>query len=568
MISLRCLGFLASLAAMAGQCAAQCSLDSPAQCNIGQAKLEVNLAGLPLSIMQNGVRVNAYTGPASAYYPNCPTTIPDCSTLTVQQYTQALLANYAAQGVTGVRFQIGLGDGDSRAFNSDGTVNSDWLSVLGTFFNDLKSNGITSVTLTPSTGWFNVDTDFYTDHTFPLHDHLRPCGAQGVTVRYIKWLPYGLEPANAYAPECASINLAYNNARAPNEVSPTFFWGWRPFFTLINQMLQTASQKGLTVEELDIENEVDLEYTTVQARLIYDNKQDLNGTVGGTTDVLTTLRKIMSKWGYDPGHVTYSVVTETPTVSSPTDDCTSLYGSPSLLFSQSQLEWATKYGPTVAATFGLPGDLNYFDPEHPYLPCGGTTTGLTNLPVSYRYTDFSGVPTGISQNGIPAPPQQNVASMVDTHTYICQRDPNDGTCVDSRSYPVSGIENVFHNDANAYLAAVASDPLLQVQQTLMLGETNFSQPDNQPIDRSGNQAPYLNYCQMPQRTAYDHTAGFLLSTLFANPVGVFPNSSNVIFRPFENPAVPTNSGTGCTGGTVNPALIGSGTPNGPYKKGN
>lgn len=69
---------------------------------ISPSRLQVNLGPLP---------VDGYTDINAGFYPTswCP------STENVRNCVQSLLASYASQGVTGVRFQFGLGGGGGVA---------------------------------------------------------------------------------------------------------------------------------------------------------------------------------------------------------------------------------------------------------------------------------------------------------------------------------------------------------------------------------------------------------------------------------------------------------------------
>ena len=64
------------------------------------------------------------------------------------------------------------------------------------------------------------------------------CGAN-LTLRFFKYLPYGLDPSNNYYPDCQWGNDGYINA-AVNNMAPRF-WGWAPFFNLVDLILNTAS---------------------------------------------------------------------------------------------------------------------------------------------------------------------------------------------------------------------------------------------------------------------------------------------------------------------------------------
>jgi hypothetical protein len=102
--------------------------------SISPSKLEVNLGPLPVDYYD-------YTS-AVGYFPDCTGSVRACM--------QGFLANYAAQGVTGVRFQFGLGGGqNSTPFDANGNWQAGWIAKLSAFFQDAYAVGIRRVTPTP-----------------------------------------------------------------------------------------------------------------------------------------------------------------------------------------------------------------------------------------------------------------------------------------------------------------------------------------------------------------------------------------------------------------------------------
>jgi hypothetical protein len=537
-----------ALALMTVGAAAQCSITNQTACSIGSAGLEVNLGPVPIDLY-NLPPTTVPQGGGGPIYPNCTeSTIQNCI---LDMLSTTATGNYQSQGVTGVRFQFGLG-GDryaSTAFivNSDGTyggVNPAWLANLTTFFSDLKGYGIQNITITPALTAPNVNPGF---------KNTSPTGACGQPVLYLKWVPFGLSSATTtYGfPECHGSPLAYGTANAPNSVIPKSFWGWKPFFTLMNLVLQSASQKGLKVSEIDLENELDLFDFTVSARLIYDNQNDLNGNVGGTTDVLTTIRKLMSKWGFDPTQVTYSVQVLDPTTDI-TTDCLSPYGGSGTLFYLQELNYAFNYGSNSGnGTFGNPNGLSNNSSGLPCPPPNNpvSLTGLSSLPVAYVYTSNTQVV------------QQNVSAVTDVHFFNCilgQDAHNDPICLTS---PAVNLPSVVYTSALPnYLSAVNAHqlPAPAVLLSLMLGEVNSSQRDI--LSGPGYPQQYITYCVTPQMTAFQNVAGFMSSPFFANPPAYL---SKTTFRPWENPADYATLDPYCWGGYAAPNAI-----NPPYKKGN
>src|SRR5262249_54515034 len=131
-------------------------------------------------------------------------------------------------------------------------------------------------------------------------------------------------------------------------------------------------------------NEVDFENFTIFGRLIYDNKDNPDGSPG-TTDVLGGLRNIASDVKYngrfDPNVITFSVDSDRPANSG--GDCTSVYGDSALLMKASELLAAFAGGASVIGTPFPPYTTNGT------LTCGGSAgppgTGgaMISMPVSY-----------------------------------------------------------------------------------------------------------------------------------------------------------------------------------------
>jgi hypothetical protein len=88
------------------------------------------------------------------------------------------------------------------------------------------------------------------------------------------------------------------------------FWGWDKLWNLVNTIAYTAHNAkpglgGLTIEELDLQNEVDLPAATVEARLIYDNTPGIPTPPG----ILDYIGSALANNGFSATAATVSVVT-------------------------------------------------------------------------------------------------------------------------------------------------------------------------------------------------------------------------------------------------------------------
>jgi hypothetical protein len=308
------------------------------------------------------------------------------------------------------------------------------------------------------------------------------------------------------------------------------FWGWSHFFTLMAGVAEQAQAAGLTIEEADIDNEVDLEDFTVWARLIYDNET--------TTSVYQGVGNAMAVYGFNSSRVTVDVTSfnlayQTYIVGSDGQkaapgvlyDCGSVYGDSATIDHLSQALAAE--GGTVF------GDEMYTSYPWNALPCYNSqsvcgppssnpswatcaTAGMISLPVS-----------------VPAP------SIQDLHAAPC-------ILSGSSSWPA-----VWGDCDSAYSAQSFAEELYSdlwnfltyrkiTSSLMMIGETTSDQPGSTPC---GN---YL------AANATQNVNGYLASTLFSS------DASNVVMRPWENSRELLN-GTSCY---VTPAPIGTGY--GPY----
>jgi hypothetical protein len=371
---LRRLAALTSLWLLAGQFGAAQLLP--------HTSLEVNMGYLDFG---DATRV-LYTTESTANY---PVLSAYCGSLMYQACIEKILASYQLQQITGVRFQF-----DMHQALDGLSLNANWFAGLNAFFADLKMARITNIT--PTIGWIAADWgQYYTAATVQPFTGAANCSAyltnlqQAVyqnTGQYIQlWrfsptAPFGeycINPSNCAANNncCSSSaqwqgiwqvaaqwnNDSYNCAPA----NPSNFVGWTAIYSAVGAMLQAASSQGLTVTELDAQNEMTLDQFPVYARLIVDNTNSDNL-------VLTNLRQAMSNNGFVPGNVIYSVYHIE--ASTPLFDCNSVYGDSARVIEVSEVQSAID-----GMYFGWASD----DTGTGGLGCGGTTTYMSQpLPFS------------------------------------------------------------------------------------------------------------------------------------------------------------------------------------------
>ena len=353
---------------------------SPAPLSIHPSRLEVNLGPLPVDIYNDAAVNNG--------------AIPSCSaTRSVRQCIRAILSNYAKQKVTGVRFNFALGGGyvDSTAFDAKGNVRDVWITNLYQFFLDLKSVGITKMTPSSALGpdWSG------TLRARTVADQAgMGCAKGSRQLLFYPWLPFGLDPTS-HLPDGAFDNASY--ACSPRN---PLFWGWQPYFNLVASVASAAQAAGITIEEFDIENEIDLWAFTVQARLLYDN------TTSPPTPVLQTVDRILAYFGVAPGSATYSVAAGFP--SSAGNACLSIYGDAAYLATASQLVAAINGGRFGSPPYFTLDGLLPCDASSAH--CGSLTSGTPGYNPHWVDCATAGMIT------IPPQPQPHI---LDVHVYPC-----------------------------------------------------------------------------------------------------------------------------------------------------
>ncbi len=294
---------------------------------------------------------------------------PACSaTLSVRGCMQKFLSYYANQGVTGIRFQFALGGGaGSTPFNAKGQVIPGWVVNLKSFFSDVRSAGIKNVTPTStlnqawsgSAGGINLKTMSVSYQKGPR------CTQTGTEeVSFFPWLPYGLNPNDPdfpYSPADKYDNEAYY-CSPKNPV----FWGWAPFFNLVDRVATVAEDESVNIEEWDVDNELDLWNFTNEAREVYDPTTN--------TPVLSHVGAMLAAHGFQSGAATFSVTAPSPSIGGAA--CDSVYGVSAYATWGSQL-LAAETGGFIGAAGDFP---NATSAANGNLTCAGTTAGMIRIP--------------------------------------------------------------------------------------------------------------------------------------------------------------------------------------------
>ena len=457
-----------------------------------------------ISIAPSALRVNLGPIPIDRYSTTVAngTTIPSCSaTISVRACMQSILKNYAGQDITGVRFQLGLGGGStmSTAFDATGKIQSAWVTNLSAFFYDLRSAGMLNIAPTPALGenWSGT----LKAETVPyLAGAGCPTGSEQLL--FLPWLPYGFD-ATTQLPADRYINNAYN-CSPKNPI----FWGWMPYFQLVYVIASEAKATGLTIEELDIQNEIQLYAYTVQARLVYDD------TTTPPTPVRTMVGNVLASVGFDAGTATYSVAAGNPQTTRGT--CNSVYGDAASLITASELLAALSGGPIGAPPHVAPNGTMPCDAST--AACGSTVVASTNYNPNWK---------SCAMAGMIAIPAQSEPTVVDNHVYPCATDPSSfGQCI--LTAPTYGIAQDTYSALWTFIQAN------HVQfNKVIIGETDSASLDVGCDDHWPTMALENSY-------------GYFISTLFAN------NAPKTVLRPWGyilSPACP-------------PLLLGA--PNGPY----
>ncbi|HTS65994.1 MAG TPA: putative Ig domain-containing protein [Candidatus Acidoferrales bacterium] len=462
-----------------------------------------------------------------------------------------ILAKYRSQGVTGVRFQIfdsheALG-WDMKQGNTSGS--DAWTAGITAFFQDLHDAQIYNITPTmyntPAIGndINNLNVKNYPDtytpedpYRYTVRTNVQPrigavpgggsCPTD--TIPMMRWSPtspFGerclrtsdksdsnqclTDPANnEWDIDGSGDPKAYDCSPA----NPNFF-GWDKILAFYDRLLTAAQSSGLTVEEFDLQNEIVLWNTPVQARLIVDNTHlDTNGN---PINVLDQFRAQMGNRAFDLGRVTYSVQGSNTESGGGTvtagQDCTSSFGDSARIFDLSVLLSTMRGGP--------------FGPIGP----------------SYGPSGLSCAPAGVPADLLPRLPladTNTLPNIVDVHFAPCMNIPNSGCDTGRGVYDQSAEATVSFNDFSTLRTSYGQNPLPVMvfdhlktrpysenlnNALIMLGET-FGHNANQPGCPTGSWEIQTGIPGL--------IAGFNASSL-AN--SMLPNGfpAFTVFRPWE-----------------------------------
>lgn len=424
-----------------------------------------------------------------------------------------------ARGVTGIRFQFGLaGGGVSTAFslNSSGVptpaVSPTWLQNLQYFFSDVHISGIQNITPTPALDGWTATPSTGLPAVKSVTEWLSCPPPGNVCPHYahdryfFPWLPYavvyeqtGTNPVTCgFQPDGGGINSCY--AFSPG--NPTF-WGWQPLFTLFGDIFTGAYNAGLTIEEFDLSNEVDLWDFPVQARLIYDNTT--------STPVFSQIASLLNA-NFPSAVVTTSVSASSPNPGDPNGpglyDCESVYGDSGMHQNLSELLAAVtgydfgKTSGSLAEADGAGGMWCYN---------ASAPNGLENICGPPQNTQAWAQCATYGMISTPVP--QAAPGLLDVHTTPSCVLSSSGVCEESNSAVATAQAKTSFSD---FWVLMLNHGLTGA--TAMFGEL----PNNQP-GRNGV------YCD--SQTPFDalnSVAGYLASSLYAAA------GSHTVLRPWEN----------------------------------
>jgi len=384
----------------------------------------VNIWNVPVDIYTQS-NVDPYNG--GPLIANCPTTT------TIRACIQSYLQTWQSQGVTGVRFFIGVAaplqmaasyfkepDGFVASYTPGSPLARDggyshpwiwngsqavidvanWQQNLLYFFRDLATYGMAA---SPSLG---LDPG----NAYLTSDQLDCTGAN--QLKFLPWLPYGFLP-NGFE-DCQGINDAYKTWANGNP----YFWGWGPFSNLVSAVVGSARSAGISLREFETmqERHADPPLQGDSAMLL--DASALTGAIGGSAS-----------------------------------GGNGVFGKPSGYTSQNLL-W-----------------------------CGGSTTGMEQLPVWYYQPE-----------------------VLDVHAYPCIMDPSNTFCTGTDA---TSTAEIFYSDVYSFLGAHS---MLGAMATF--GESSV-----------------IDYCSITgQANPSWAINGYLQSTLR----NVNPFAGNVVFQPFNN----------------------------------
>jgi hypothetical protein len=416
------------------------------------SRLSVNVGWVPFDVYDYQ---HSPSSISSALASACP------GATSVRQCYRNIFANLKSQHVTGVRFFFGLcggfystplvGCGNSNYTLITGPPNT-WTTNVQTFMSDLYEKDSQNRNI------YNViPTMVHGDQTVVKSGPPGPapsgsfCAGTDSTVKYIPGEPFARHSVAPTAGNPNGVGAPIDDNHQGWNCSPSnpYFVGWQHTYDVWSTIIRaayntpTAGAKGMTIFELDVEQELNMTDFPVFARFVVDNTR----ADTGNPDSLQSLQYYMSYYGYDPGRITFSAQAQIITGLNPDGsnaNCTDVY-----------TDYARSIGMDAiisAIAGGWIGSPNGAQVQNG-LRCGGTTSGMFQFP--YAHT---------------------LPNIADMHTYAC-----------ISYYDANGIVHCFGDDASAHVQTetqVTFDDLphyfslINTPSALfMLGETHSTSSD-------------------------------------------------------------------------------------------
>jgi Domain of unknown function (DUF3291)/Putative binding domain, N-terminal len=469
-------------------------------------------------------------------------------------------------------FEINGSAYGSSPFFTPRTVRSQWLNNLSLFFHDLSAagtqrTGIRSITITPSPEpTSDVPSDMGITACILFDGSNQPyqtrCDTSAANVTYFPWLPYAT-PYNNQKPvdlkdyDNAPSLLSYSTNSLTDATLAQSNWGWQgwqhdpnnsscagsasyhwngdmvwtigatpsgcsPFILWFDTVLQAAQFYGLTVEEVDLGNEMDLTSDPEHARLLYDNQTHIS--------VLDKLNDIMVYYGNPANRVTASASVDSlaasPALTSPPTEpvtfatCWSHYGDPAELIRESAIINATQY-----STIGI--GLIDSNTQTTYLNCEGTGRDYSNL------------------QPIPAPTTQPSINDIHYSPGIAITDLNGWPGGTYANYNESDVQNVAKQVYSDFRYTLARNNL--TSNIAMIGETSSNSSKANENDPG--------YVAGGPKSSAQNALGLMASTLVTSTNGGdHGDPHNLVVRPWESQ----------TDAIIYDVPATLGWPNGPY----
>jgi len=469
----------------------------------------------------------SHTLPVTGYNlgPSCPgqTTVRACYQMALNGFTAQ------QQHVSGIRFFFGIcGGGNSTPLQNCGSGNytlvtgptTSWTTNLQNFFLDVYNAGIRNVTPSMSHGdWIGA----YGGLGLPawyVAPSKSPAGSNCTNtppiVQYVPGVPFAMFPctntAPYYCPNTAgtcggttgycATHGGYSNVSYPVDdqhngynCSPTnpYFVGWQNTYNVWTAVIKaayntpTAGAKGLNIEELDVEQELNTLQFPVTARFIVDNSR----TETGNPDNLNSIRYSMNLYLYDQRRVVWSALAPQPTVAGAVN-CGSQYPNTDVYADYARNIFLDSLisGIQGSAVIGWP------DPDFGNgLSCGGSTASM--------YLTTWG-------------PHSPLPDIVDEHIYPCIINPATSQCWNTEPSASVQLEAyTFFSEIPHYLSAVN-----QQSAVFVLGETHTNSNDT-----------HNETCQVEAPT----TAAASIVAAYNQAGNGLAGNNTVVIRPFINP---------------------------------